>query len=196
MFRFVAPALISMALASTAYAGSSHKFDSSISQVISTPVKVEVVVAEDLAYRADNMPKKRIRGSFNDAFGNHGHLGERDIEKLAERLERKITDRLKREGVAVDANAATTLRLVLTDARPNRPTFSQLGEQPGLSYRSVSIGGASFEGELVSGSEVLGDIEYAWYDTDIRDAQFSGTWGDANRAIDRFAKKTAKSLRQ
>ena len=199
MKRFLSTLAIatSLAIAAPAIAGGYHKFDSTLAQPISTPVKVEVVIGDDLAYRADNMSKDisdRRGGRLNAAFANKSYYGERDVQRLATRLEEKTLMRLAKYGVAVDPNASTTLRLVITDAQPNRPTFNQLGKDPGLSFQSVAIGGADFEGQILSGDEVLGELRYGWYENDIRDAQFGGTWSDADRAIDRFAKKTAKHL--
>jgi len=66
-----------------------------------------------------------------------------------------------------------------------------------LSFQSFALGGAEFKGELVdSQGNVLGNMDYRWYENDIRDAAFGGTWTDANRAISRFAKRAAKDLAQ
>ena len=187
-----------LALATPALAGgNSQKFESSLNAPLSGAVKIEVVIGEDLAHRANHLPKdfrdrRDIRS--NAGFTNNGFYGERDLNRLAERLERKTSERLGKYGVAVDPDAATTLRLVLTDARPNRPTFEQMSREPGLSMQSFGNGGAAFEGSLERGEEVLGEVSYAWFDNDIHDAQYGSTWSDANRAIDKFAKKTARQL--
>ena len=187
-----------LALATPALAGgNSNKFESTLNAPLGGAVNVEVIIGEDLAYRADHLPKDfRDRRDIrhNAGFTNNGFYGERDLNRLAERLERKTMERLAKYGVDVDENAATTLTLVLTDARPNRPTFEQMSREPGLSMRSFGNGGAEFEGSLERGDEVLGTFSYAWFDNDIHDAQYGSTWSDANRAIDKFAKKTAKSL--
>lgn len=190
---------LALAMASPSLAKSSQKFKSSVSAPISTAVNVEVLIGEDLAYRANNLPKKLSdRGSsrsLNSGFSGNGFYGDRDLNRLAERLETKMNKRLAKRGVTVDENAATTLRLVITDAKPNRPTFKQLSKEPGLSSRSYGIGGASIEGQILSArGETLGDMSYAWYENDIDYAAFGGTWSDAHRAFDKFAKKAAKSL--
>ncbi len=199
MNRFFTAAALATSLifAAPAMAGSSGKFKTSLESSISTPVKVEVVIGEDLAYRANNRSKdiSDIRDRrLNAAFANRSYYGDRELEKLAERLEKKTLMRLEKYGVAVDPNAATTVRLVITDADPNRPTFNQLGRDVSLSSQSFGLGGAAFEGEVLSGDTSLGEFSYSWKDTDIRDAQYGGIWSDANRAIDRFAKKTAKMI--
>ncbi len=198
MKRFMALALGSILMASApALAGSSQKFETTLTHSINSPISVEVVIGEDLAFLAENMsPRMADRSSrrLNAAFADKGYYGNRDLDRLAERLERKLESRLEKYGVATDPNAATKVRLVITDADPNRPTFNQLGKEPGLSYESFAIGGAEFEGSIFNGDTELGTLRYAWYETDIRDAKYGGTWSDANRAIDRFAKKTAKML--
>lgn len=199
MQKLLATTILTLGLLATpAFAKSSQKFESTLSAAVTTPVKIEVVIGENLAYRANNLPKTlKERGSarLGASFGNYGHYGEKDLNRLADRLQKRFETRLAKEGVTVDANAETVLRLVLTDARPNRPTFTQLSKDTSLSYKSFGVGGASFEGRILTAvGASLGDLSYAWYETDIRDAAYSTTWSDANRAIDRFARKTAKSL--
>ncbi len=189
---------LGLAVAAPAFAKSSQKFESTLSAPISSTVKVEVIIGEDLAYRADNLPKKlKDRGSsrLRSGFGNNGFYGERDLSELAERLQKKFEKRLVKEGLSVDADADTIMRLVITDAKPNRPTFKQLSKEPGLSFQSYGTGGASFEGEvLTAGGESLGELSYAWYEWNIEDAYFGGTWSDAHRAMDRFARQVVKTL--
>lgn len=197
---FTAAALtFSLAFAGPALAKSSQKFESSLSAPLNSAVKVEVVLGEDLAYRANNLPKKlRDRGSSlrtRSGFSQNGFYGEKDLNRLTNRLEEKMTQRLVKQGIDVSENASTVLRVVLTDARNNRPTFSQLSKEAGLSFRSYGRGGASMEGQLITADgRSLGEMSYAWYDHDIYDAAYAHTWSDANRAIDHFARKTAKSL--
>jgi hypothetical protein len=87
--------------------------------------------------------------------------------------------------------------VTIEDARPNRPTFEQMSRDTGLSLQSFGIGGAEMSGELLSaGGQSLGQMSYAWYENDIRDAQFGGTWSDAYRAFDKFARQAADDLIQ
>lgn len=193
----IALGISAMAISHTASAASSHKFASTIS-VQSAPIKVNVILGEDLAYRADHV-SKNIRdrsgpGSAFNGWSGQGKYGQKDLDKLTMRLKKKMEAQLSKNGVTVSDDAANVLNIVITDARPNRPTFEQLS-QPGLSMRSYGIGGAKFEGSLVSSGQESGTISYAWYENDIRDAQYGSTWSDANRAIDRFARKTAKSIK-
>lgn len=185
------------ALSTPAVAGTGY--DSTLSAPLSGAVKLDVQLSEDLAHRANNLPEKlsdRSGAGFRSSgFGGNGYYGEKDLNRLTERLEERLTQQLTKRGVSIDPNAATVLRVTLTDARNNRPTFMQLSKEPGLSYRSVANGGATIEAELIqAGGTPLGTMDYRWYENDIRDAQYRGTWTDAKRAMDRFAKKAAKDL--
>ena len=84
----------------------------------------------------------------------------------------------------------------IVNAKPNRPTFEQLGAEPGLdAMRSISIGGMSLIGTAYDAEgNVIATQEYEWYENNIRDVIGSATWTDANRASRRFAKKFAKTL--
>src|SRR5512143_789321 len=59
-------------------------------------------------------------------------LGVREVDDLAGRLRATVANRLAKTG----AYDGARIELVLADARPNRPTFQQLGDRPGLSYQS------------------------------------------------------------
>lgn len=185
-------------IASPALAKNSQKFQNSFAVPVDS-VRIEVTLSEDMEWRANNLPKdRRERGqarNSQDGFGGNGYYGERDLERLVERLEKKLTQRLEKEGVVIDPNSTNVLRVTLDDARPTRPTFKQMSKSTGLSRSSVSRGGASFVGQLIADNgEAQGDISYAWYENDICSASVGSTWTDSNRAIDRFARRTAKSL--
>lgn len=202
MHRTLKSSLIALTLiASLPIAAHAQGFKSTISSNFHGPLKVEVILSEDLAHRANHLPKDLSqRGStsrLNSAFAQNGHYGEKDINRLVERLESRILSQMEKRGVATSPNAATVLRITLTDAKPNRPTFRQLSQEVGLSFSSISIGGAKMEAEVLSADGTsLGTMEYSWYENDIRDVHGSGTWSDAKRSIDRFAKKASKNLAQ
>lgn len=107
----------------------------------------------------------------------------KDVIRLAAELRRDVTRELERTGVL----AGGRMELVLTDVRPNRPTFRQLGNQPGLSYESYGIGGATIEGQAISVTGEVTPIRFRWYESDIRQAWTKSTWSDANYAFNRFA---------
>jgi hypothetical protein len=174
-------------------------YESSVTTKISSPVNIEVKLSDDLAHRANNLPEKlRDRSSssrLNSGFANNGFYGDKELTKLTERLEEKVEQRFEKVGLSVADEAPVKLVLTLEDARPNRPTFEQLSREPGLSFQSFGIGGAEITGELFdTEGNSLGTVEYRWFENDIRDARFGGTWTDANRAISRFAKRVSKDL--
>jgi len=189
---------ISFAIAAPALA-KSRGFDTTVTSPLSSSVKIEVVVSEDMAYRANNLPKKLSDRSgargFNSGFSGNGFYGERDINRLTERLQSKLEQRFSKKGIQVSDTASTVLRITIEDAKPNRPTFKQLSVEPGLSFQSFGNGGAELQAELIAaGGQSLGTMSYRFYETDIRDAQFGGTWSDAHRAFGRFASRAAKTL--
>ncbi|MFD3262519.1 hypothetical protein [Phenylobacterium ferrooxidans] len=110
-------------------------------------------------------------------------LGVKDVDRLAAELRRDVTRELERTGVL----AGGRMELVLTDVRPNRPTFRQLGAQPGLSYESYGIGGATIDGQAISVTGEVTPIHFQWYESDIRQAWTKSTWADAHYAFNRFA---------
>lgn len=109
--------------------------------------------------------------------------GLKDVQRLADDLRKDAARELDRSGVLVGGR----LELTLVDVKPNRPTFKQLGDKPGLSIESFGIGGASIEGRAVSMDGTVTPVRYQWYETDIRQSRYSSTWSDAQYAIDRFA---------
>ena len=193
-----AVSMSAITITNTASANNRQAFSSSMSAP-AMPISINVTIGEDLTYRADHLSKKlRDRSnsrSLRDGFAGKGFYGQRDLDRLAARLKRRMEKQLTKNGVEISDSAATILNLVITDAAPNRPTFNQLSNNTSISSRSFGVGGATFEGTLINAGETQGEVSYAWYETDIRYAQGNATWTDANRAIDRFARKTAKSLR-
>ncbi len=110
-------------------------------------------------------------------------LGQRDVDGLAKDLQKSVEVQLTRTG----AYAGDQIVLQLTDAKPNRPTFKQLSDRPGLSYESFGIGGARIEGHAIAPDGHVIPLSYSYYEPDIRWARHSGTWADAEWTIDRFA---------
>jgi hypothetical protein len=114
--------------------------------------------------------------------------GVKEVERLAAGLQREVERELDRTGVLVGGR----VELTLVDARPNRPTMKQLGDTPGLSYRSFSVGGAALEGRAIALDGQVTPLRYNWYETDIREAWYQSTWADAERAFDRFARRLSR----
>lgn len=187
-----------MTFSAPASATKIQKFTSTIS-TLNTPVKINVVLNEDMLHRATHISRNmrdRATGihSLHNGWTGQGEYGQRDLDRLMERLKRRMEAQLTKNGVSVDDESANVLNIVITDARPSRPTFTQLSHSS-LSYSSFGLGGASFEGTLVQNGQEQGIVSYGWYENDITDARYGATWSDANRAIDRFARKTAKALK-
>jgi hypothetical protein len=110
-------------------------------------------------------------------------LGMRDVNDLAKDLRTRVVKELARTG----AYDGQRIELELTDVQPNRPTFKQLADTPGLSYESFGIGGARIEGSAIAPDGRVTPISYKYYESDIRWARRGGTWADAEWTIDRFA---------
>lgn len=105
-------------------------------------------------------------------------------------LERTVSRALARQL----GGRAARVEVVIEDAVPNRPTLQQMSRTPGLSYQSFGIGGASASGKAFDAAgNQIGQASYDWYSNDIRWAWTQWTWGDADRALTRFATELAKA---
>lgn len=189
-----------VAVLSTPAFAQARGFDSDFSQNVMGPFKLEVVVSEDLAHRANNLPKKLSdRGSrshLNASFSNNGKYGDREIEYLLEEMQEELVEDFTKRGLTFSDSATTLLRVTIEEVKPNRPTFNQLTEDTSLSFRSFGIGGADITAEFVSaGGEVIGTAEYDYY-SNFNDHTIyaSGTWSDTNRAFSNFSKRLSKKL--
>src|SRR5438045_3660919 len=83
-------------------------------------------------------------------------LGLRDVDDLAKELQKTVEKRLAKTGAYADSRIV----LQLTDAQPNRPTFKQLGDKPGLSYESFGIGGARIDGHAIAPDGHMTPLSY------------------------------------
>ncbi len=109
--------------------------------------------------------------------------GVRDVDGLASDLKKDVERSLARTGALQDAR----VELTLVDVKPNRPTFKQLGDVPGLSFQSFGVGGAKIEGRAIAADGTVTPLSYQWYESDIRWAQNHSTWQDARNTFGRFA---------
>jgi hypothetical protein len=110
--------------------------------------------------------------------------GERERASIRELLERNLTRELGNQAARVD--------VIINDVVPNRPTFKQLGDRPGLSFQSFGIGGADVSGKAYDGQgNLLGEVNYDWYG-DILWAETAWTWTDADRAMYQFSRRLAQ----
>ena len=111
-------------------------------------------------------------------------LGPREVQQQADRLAELVGRALAREG---DLDGAR-IELVLTDLRPNRPTFQQMADRPGLDgFRSQSIGGAAIEGQITTADGRTLPVRYDWFSSSLADVHGIDTWSDADRAYRRLA---------
>lgn len=124
--------------------------------------------------------------------------GAREIDRLTGRLHDDLSREFAEMGwLGTDTSAAALLYVTIQDATPNRPTFAQMGRQPGLDFRSFGLGGAELTAELrTADGAVLATYAYDWTGTDIRFAQYSSTWTDTFRTFDRFAMRLSDSLEE
>lgn len=114
--------------------------------------------------------------------------GQRDVDRLVTSLDEAAEDALAQSGRYPGAR----LYLVLEDATPNRPTFQQLTDRPGLSMDSIGVGGAEISGRLVTADGAEIPVSYRWFETNLAFASAAHTWSDTERAFRRFAGRLAE----
>ncbi|HYC69237.1 hypothetical protein [Brevundimonas sp.] len=115
-----------------------------------------------------------------------GDLGEREVRQQADRLADVVRAALARSGRLDGAR----VELVLTDLKPNHPTFEQMAARPGLdAHRSLSIGGAAIEGSITTAEGQVLPVRYDWYSTSLAEVRGFTTWQDADRAYQRLASR-------
>ncbi|MBX9615431.1 MAG: hypothetical protein K2X25_07535 [Caulobacteraceae bacterium] len=115
-------------------------------------------------------------------------LGQRDVDRQMALLQTTVERELARSGTFDGAE----VNLVVTELKPNRPTFQQAVDRPGLSViDSRSIGGATIEGEVITADGERRPVRYSHYSTSIAEVYSYSTWFDAERAYDRLAGRLA-----
>lgn len=155
-----------------------HGLEAEYFSPFSGPITLaDIVVSEKLAARASE-------------------LGERDIDLLKSALRNDVEREL------VEGNLAGTggqvLTIVLEDAKPNRPTFTQQGQsQRAPVAASLGIGGAEVSATLTTpDGEIIARFRYRYGIRDIRFVIPGIEWADALRTFDRFATRLRSSLEQ
>ena len=115
-------------------------------------------------------------------------LGAREVSQQTDRLVEVVQRTLARRGALDGAR----IDLVITDLKPNKPTWEQMSDRPGLDYfGSVSIGGAAFEGQVTLADGSVQPIKYDWFTNNLAEVYGYSTWQDAGRAYQRLASKLA-----
>jgi hypothetical protein len=151
------------------------------SLVLATPAAAGPVTIAPAAYSEEFQEK------LTDNYGV------REGDYLRDMIDRSLRRELARVGGGPGPGSPVTIETTIVDARPNRPTFQQLGDRPGLDFgRSIGVGGAELVAVL-RGPEggVIGEVHHRFFETNIENVVALSTWGDARRSIDRFARKVA-----
>lgn len=112
-----------------------------------------------------------------------GDLGQSDLDSLRDDLRDQVAHALARSKAAPPVK----VDLVIEDAVPNRPTMAQMSRTPGLSFRSIGVGGARVSGQIVYADGAVRPVRTQYYETDLVNERGADTWYDANRAFDRLA---------
>lgn len=134
-----------------------------------------------------------INVSYSDDFTEtlEEDYGLREGEYLAGDIQEDLVNAFERKGIS-----PARVDVVIVDAKPNRPTLQQLRDRPGLDFgRSISIGGMKLTATAYDESNaVIGELEYGWFENDIRNVIGGPTWSDARRASRFFARQLAKDI--
>lgn len=108
-------------------------------------------------------------------------LGDREVNEQIAALQVEVADALAKRYPGATAN------LVLVDLKPNRPTFEQIRQSPGLDpIRSVSVGGAAIKGEIITADGQSYPVDFSYFTPNLRDVWGYSVWRDADRAFERF----------
>lgn len=134
-----------------------------------------------------------IEVSYSEEFAEtlEEDYGEREGVFLIGKIQDHLDFELDKAGLDPER-----IEVTINNAKPNRPTFKQLGDQPGLDYmRSISIGGMDLSATIfdAAGNEIAA-VQYDWFESDIRQVAPAGTWSDARRASRRFAREVVEAL--
>ena len=119
---------------------------------------------------------------------NAEKLGEREVREQVVRLTEAVRGALADSADLKDAQ----IHLIVTDLKPNRPTFQQMADQPGLDgIRSLSIGGVAIEGEIVKADGQRIPVHFSRFNSNLAEVRGFSTWQEASRGYDRFARNLA-----
>lgn len=114
--------------------------------------------------------------------------GQREAELLTADLRKSVEKSLAKSA----AYEGARIEITLTDVKPNRPTFKQLADTPGLSFESFGIGGAAIKSRVIGADGAETKVDYAWFESDIRQSHANWIWSDAEWTFDRYARKLAR----
>lgn len=147
------------------------------------------VAVAALASAAAAQPSSVVVTVSPDMAKQVEELGQRDVQQQIDDLKQVVERTLARR----DALEGATVSLVITDLKPNRPTFQQLTDKPGLdAMRSISIGGATIEGEITTATGEVQPVKSSYYSHTLQDVRGFTTWQDARTAYERLARNLAE----
>jgi len=142
----------------------------SATAALAAPASVSVTLAPELQKKFDKT------------------YGQREADLLTADLRSSVEKSLAK----TSAYDGAKIELTLVDVKPNRPTFKEMADKPGLSFQSFGVGGASIEGRVTSADGTQSRVDYKWFETDIRQTWANWIWSDAEWTFDRYAKKLAR----
>jgi len=139
-------------------------------------------LAATLAVAAMAQAQSRVTVTVAPEFSRQvTKLGDREVNEQIANLQSEVEKALDQRYPGATAN------LVLKDLKPNRPTFQQVSDTPGLDpIRSISIGGASVEGEIVTADGERRPVNFSYFSPNLRDVWGYSVWRDADRAFERL----------
>jgi hypothetical protein len=142
-----------------------------------------------------SMPVSDVRVTVGPRLEAKAHdYGQGDLDMLARELKKDVEDQLRRKGRL--APGGLTLELVITDATPDHPTMTQLGNNPSLDYmRSVGKGSATIDGFEIRADGSRRPIHFDYQQLYLQEARVQGTWGDAENTFAWFARDYANGKR-
>lgn len=143
----------------------------------------------------DRVGYEKVRPSRDSDF----KIGPRDADRLAADLKESLSERLAKAGALApqEAGAAYTLDVVILDATPDNPGFTENGQRRNVSAAfSSGRGGAKLEAVLVAADgSAVATFTYDWDEgNDSLTFAPASPWYNAERAFDRFAIRVAKAL--
>ncbi|PHR54722.1 MAG: hypothetical protein COA47_15090 [Robiginitomaculum sp.] len=117
----------------------------------------------------------------------------RDTAYLQDVLYKKVVGQLTRNHLMQDEGS--TLELVITGLKPNRPTMAQYRDKPGLHSSSIALGGAKVTGKLIArDGTVIGTLDHVWEEVYIDNLVGVATWSDAWHSFDRLSRRIAEDV--
>ena len=106
-------------------------------------------------------------------------------------LRKELTESVQRALAKTGAAPVQRVDLVIESATPNRPTFNEMGAEPGLSLSSVGLGGAAVTGTVTGPDGTARPISFRRHETDFHRVTAYSTWTDAEMAFDSLASAIA-----